>query len=138
MRAINKIILHCSATPPKMDIGANEIRGWHVDDNGWSDIGYHYVIRRNGEIETGRPLDIAGSHTYRHNANSIGICLIGGINDKGKSENNFTQAQMATVERLVRILKADYPKATVYGHREFAPKDCPSFDVQEWLKDRGM
>ena len=137
MRRITKVIIHCAATKPSMDIGASEIKKWHLD-RGWKDIGYHYVIRRNGDIENGIAVALAGSHTKGHNANSIGICLVGGINDKGEPESNFTKAQWATLERLVRILKVDFPHATVHGHREFAAKACPSFDVQEWLKNKGI
>lgn len=137
MRLITKVIIHCAATKPSMDIGASEIKKWHLD-RGWKDIGYHYVIRRNGDIENGIAVSLVGSHTKGHNANSIGICLVGGINDKGEPESNFTKAQWATLERLVRILKVDFPHATVHGHREFAAKACPSFDVQEWLKNKGI
>ena len=137
MRHITKIIIHCAATKPSMDIGASDIKKWHLD-RGWKDIGYHYVIRRNGDIENGIGVALAGSHTKGHNASSIGICLVGGINNKGEPENNFTKPQWATLERLVRILKIDFPHATVHGHREFAAKACPSFDVQEWLKDKGI
>ncbi|MFN8996759.1 MAG: N-acetylmuramoyl-L-alanine amidase [Pseudomonadota bacterium] len=137
MRLITKVIIHCAATKPSMDIGASEIKKWHLD-RGWKDIGYHYVIRRNGDIENGIAVALAGSHTKGHNANSIGICLVGGINDKGEPESNFTKAQWATLERLVRVLKVDFPHATVHGHREFAAKACPSFDVQEWLKNKGI
>lgn len=137
MRRITKVIIHCAATKPSMDIGASDIKKWHLD-RGWKDIGYHYVIRRNGDIENGIAVALAGSHTKGHNANSIGICLVGGINDKGEPESNFTKAQWATLERLVRVLKVDFPHATVHGHREFAAKACPSFDVQEWLKNKGI
>jgi len=137
VRLITKVIIHCAATKPSMDIGASEIKKWHLD-RGWKDIGYHYVIRRNGDIENGIAVALAGSHTKGHNANSIGICLVGGINDKGEPESNFTKAQWATLERLVRVLKVDFPHATVHGHREFAAKACPSFDVQEWLKNKGI
>ncbi len=137
MRHITKVIIHCAATKPSMDIGASDIKKWHLD-RGWKDIGYHYVIRRNGDIENGIGVALAGSHTKGHNASSIGICLVGGINNKGEPENNFTKPQWATLERLVRILKVDFPHATVHGHREFAAKACPSFDVQEWLKEKGI
>jgi len=137
MRHITKVIIHCAATKPSMDIGASDIKKWHLD-RGWKDIGYHYVIRRNGDIENGIGVALAGSHTKGHNASSIGICLVGGIDNKSEPENNFTKPQWATLERLVRILKVDFPHATVHGHREFAAKACPSFDVQEWLKNKGI
>ena len=133
MRAINKIIVHCAATRPGMDIGAQEIRRWHVRDNGWSDIGYHGVIRRDGTLESGRPMDQAGAHTTGHNADSIGICLVGGLAEDGKTpEDNFTAAQWATLKRVVLDLTRKYPTATVHGHNEFAAKACPCFDVRDW------
>lgn len=121
-----------------MDIGVAVIRGWHVNGNGWTDIGYHIVIRRDGSIEYGRPMGIAGAHTKGYNRGSIGICMIGGIDKNGKSRNNFTKLQFATLRRLLRTLKADYKDATIHGHNEFSPKDCPSFNVPKWLKDNNI
>ena len=132
MRKVDLIIIHCSATRPAMDIGAKEIRGWHVNDNGWSGIGYHGVIRRDGTLESGRSLDEAGAHCRGKNAHSVGICLVGGLNDTGKPEANFTPAQWATLERVVRDLLRKYPGASVAGHNEFAAKACPCFNVPAW------
>lgn len=132
MRSIDKIIIHCSATKPHQDIGADEIRSWHVEDNGWDDIGYHFVIRRNGVVEAGRALESPGAHTKGHNAQSIGLCLVGGLDTRGRAENNFTAAQWVTLERMARDLTARFPAATVHGHRDFAPKDCPCFDAGSW------
>ena len=135
MRAIRKIIIHCSATRPAMDIGVKEIRLWHVKDNGWSDIGYHGVIRRNGVLESGRPMDVPGAHASGHNNDSIGICLVGGVAEDGTSpERNFTGPQWATLARVVRDLLRAHPGATVHGHNEFAAKACPCFDVRDWWK----
>lgn len=138
MRAINQLFVHCSATKPTQDIGAKEIREWHVKGNGWKDIGYHFVIRRNGVVEDGRPVEQVGAHVAGHNANSIGICLVGGIDVSGKPEANFTPEQWKALPRLLRVLKAHYPKATIHGHNEYAAKACPSFDVQKWLKENPL
>jgi len=73
---IQKLIIHCADTPPNMDVGAEEIRRWHVEGNGWSDIGYHYVIRRCGLIETGRDESTPGAHVRGHNTGSIGVCMV--------------------------------------------------------------
>ena len=137
MRKINKIIVHCSATPADMDIGVPEIKRWHIQ-KGWSDIGYHDVIRRGGSVEEGRPKEKAGAHTYGHNQDSIGICLIGGVDSNMEPENNFTEMQFKSLQRLLRVYKAQFPKATIHGHREYAQKACPSFDVQEWLEQEGI
>ena len=136
------IVVHCSATPPKMDIGANEIRGWHVNGNGWRDIGYNYVIRRDGSLENGRdlnkdgdPRDETGAHARGFNARSIGICLVGGTGEKGEPEANFTINQFLALDNIVRILMRDNKDITsVVGHRDIDPKkDCPCFNVQELL-----
>lgn len=132
-RVIKKIIIHCSATPPGMDIGSDTIRDWHIK-RGWSDIGYHDVIRRDGSIEEGRPLEKAGAHVQGHNHDSIGICLVGGVDAYGTPEDNFTEAQWKALKRLLRVYKMQYQKATIHGHNEFAAKACPSFDVQKWLQ----
>jgi len=141
MRDIDLIVIHCSATKPDMDIGADTIRVWHTDPKpagrGWSDIGYHYVIRRNGDVERGRPVEKSGAHVKGHNSNSIGVCLVGGIDEAGKAESNFTEAQWKALSTLIAQLEGEYPEADVKGHRELDPgKACPSFDVQAWLDER--
>lgn len=140
MRDINLIIIHCAATYPRMDIGVKEIRQWHMRDNGWSDIGYHYVIRRDGALETGRPLERAGAHCQGKNAGSIGICLVGGLEKTpaGKSvpAANFTNAQYAALHKLLQELAEKFPGAEIRGHQDFARKACPCFDVAAWWEDR--
>lgn len=141
MRNINGIIIHCSATKPTMDIGVKEIRDWHVAGNGWNDIGYHYVINRSGELGEGRDIEKAGAHTKGHNKNTIGICLVGGIDGNGKPENNFTVEQFDKLEELVQdILFKGYVDVGCYikGHNEFSNKACPSFNVQEWREKVGL
>lgn len=125
-RKINKIIVHCSATPSHMDIGVNEIRAWHLE-RGWSDIGYHNVIRRSGRIEEGRDVEKAGAHTLGHNKDSIGICLVG--------TDEFTEKQFDSLRRLLKAYKTMHKNATIHGHREFANKLCPGFDVQQFCKE---
>jgi hypothetical protein len=137
-RPVNKLIIHCAATKPSMDIGVKEIRQWHID-RGFNDIGYHYVIRRDGTVETGRPINLVGAHVAGHNTGSHGICLVGGIDNDMNPAPNFTEAQWDQIARVVRAFKAEYPDATVHGHNEFdSGKACPSFDVQKWLRDEGI
>jgi hypothetical protein len=128
------IAVHCSATPGARDIGRAEIRRWHMD-KGWIDIGYHFVIRRNGRIEVGRPLDVRGAHVEGFNGKAVGICLVGGTDDTGKAENNFTAWQLSSLLDTLAFLKAYAPQARIQGHRDFpsVAKDCPSFDVRAWL-----
>lgn len=134
-REINRIIVHCSATPPDMDIGAAEIGRWHRD-RGWQSIGYHYVIRRDGKVEIGRSENVAGAHTHLYNHDSIGVCWVGGVDSENEPQDNRTQDQRLALADLVWALRIKYPHATVHGHREFAAKACPSFDVQkeDWAK----
>lgn len=131
MRKIDKIIIHCSATPEGKDFTVQQIREWHVKGNGWRDIGYHFVIYRDGSIHKGRPIEQVGAHTTGHNAHSIGICYIGGCAADGKTpKDTRTEAQRLALIKLVRELKASYPSATIHGHNEFANKACPSFIVK--------
>lgn len=130
MRDINKIIVHCSYTSPSQDIGAAEIRDWHVNDNGWSDIGYHFVINRKGIVELGRPVKFAGAHVRGHNQDSIGICLVGGKKEgSNEDETNFTWRQYEALMDLVFELQLQYgEEVTVHGHNEFTnDKTCPTF-----------
>lgn len=97
-------------------------------------IGYHYVIRRNGSIETGRPLAMSGAHTLGHNAHSIGICYEGGLDGEGKPADTRTPEQRRSLVALLRHLKTLYPHATIHGHNEFAAKACPCFDAREYAE----
>ena len=126
------LVVHCSATKPSMDIGLREIKRWHVDDNGWRDVGYHYIIRRNGEVELGRSNRDTGAHAAGYNHKSISLCMVGGMAEDNSAENNFTAQQWTALLDLVKQIKVDYPEANVIGHNEISEKECPSFDVQKW------
>lgn len=130
MRYINKIILHCSATPEGRHVNVDTIRQWHLK-RGWSDIGYHFIIYLDGTIMPGRPIERSGAHTKGLNANSIGICYVGGVDATGDAKDTRTQEQLDSLEKLISDLMQQYPNATLHGHNEFSPKACPSFDVQE-------
>ena len=124
MRGIARHIVHCSDSPTG-DVKA--IRAWHKA-RGWEDVGYHFVIRRDGEIEVGRMLPAVGAHVAGHNTDSIGTCLIG----KGM----FEAVQFAALERLHGALEVMFPGLKVYGHADFtAHKTCPNFDVRKVLGD---
>lgn len=128
-RKITEIIVHCTATPAGKDYTVDDIRKWHKRQ-GWSDIGYHYVVYRDGSIHGGRDVDIAGAHCTGHNTNSIGVCYVGGVGRDGKTpKDTRTVAQAEGLENLLRLLKEIYPQAKIHGHRDFAAKDCPSFDA---------
>jgi N-acetylmuramoyl-L-alanine amidase len=130
MRQIKQIIIHCSATPEGKNIGATTIRGWHKE-RGFTDIGYHYVIRLDGTIEQGRPIEQIGAHCQGHNRNSIGICYIGGLSQKRQPKDTRTIAQRQAMKQLIQELQEQFPEATLHGHREFAAKACPCFDIED-------
>lgn len=131
----NTIFVHCSATKPSQDIGVRQIRIWHKHDNGWLDIGYHLVIKRDGIVEEGRPLDVVGAHAYGHNGDSVAVCLVGGINEKGEADSNFTAEQYESLKTVIKSLKGNYENATIKGHRDVSNKDCPSFDVHGFIEN---
>lgn len=136
MRKIDKIIVHCSATPEGKDVKTETIRDWHINGNHWKDIGYHYVIELDGSIHKGRDEKIVGAHCAGQNTNSIGICYVGGVAKDGKTpKDTRTDAQKHSLLKLLKELKAKYPNATIHGHREFAAKACPSFDAKYEYKD---
>ena len=126
MRQITKIILHCSDTKMGRHFTAKDIDSWHRRQ-GFQMIGYHYVILLDGTVETGRPLELPGAHTAGHNANSIGICYIGGLDLQGKPKDTRTPEQRKAMQQLIDELKVRFPNITVHKHREFANKDCPCF-----------
>lgn len=129
MRKIDKIIIHCSDTPEERDDRAADIRRWHKA-RGFNDIGYHYVVDLDGTIEPGRDVTIAGAHAEGHNANSIGICYIGGADTDMKPKDTRTEEQKTALRLLLKYLVQKYPGAKIYGHRDFANKSCPSFDAK--------
>lgn len=135
MRDIDKIIVHCSATPEGRHTTVEEIRQWHLQ-RGWKDIGYHYVIYLDGTIHRGRPESVVGAHCSGYNKNSIGVCYIGGVDKDGKTpKDTRTEGQKRALIEILNRLKKEYPKATLHGHNEFANKACPSFNVKEEYKN---
>ena len=128
-RTIKELIVHCSATPEGKDYSVDTIRQWHLQ-RGFSDIGYHYVIYRDGSIHMGRDESIIGAHCTGHNANSIGVCYIGGCASDGKTpKDTRTAQQKQSLVKLLKELKTKYPQASIHGHRDFSSKACPSFDA---------
>lgn len=134
MRKITKIIVHCADTPEGRDDKAADIRRWHKE-RGFNDIGYHYVVDLDGTIEPGRDVTIAGAHTTGHNADSIGVCYIGGADTDMKPKDTRTEEQKTALRLLLKYLVQKYPGVTIYGHRDFAQKACPSFDAKAEYKE---
>lgn len=133
-RSINEIIVHCSATPEGKDFTTDDIKKWHKD-RGFSDIGYHYVVYRDGSVHNGRDVSISGAHCTNHNSHSIGVCYIGGCSKDGKTpKDTRTTEQIQALKNLLTELKKLYPKASIHGHRDYANKACPSFDATNEYK----
>lgn len=136
-KVTSEIIVHCAATPEGKDFTVADIDRWHKE-RGFQCIGYNYVIYRDGSIHQGRPEDAVGAHCTGHNSISIGICYIGGCESKKRADGKYhakdtrTPEQKRALRELLTRLKAKYPKATIHGHREFANKSCPAFDVSEY------
>lgn len=133
-RKVDKIIIHCSATKEGQHFTAKDIDTWHKA-NGWKGIGYHYVVLLDGTVEKGRDDEEIGAHTTGLNSNSIGICYIGGLDKNGKAKDTRTNEQKEALWDLLRQLLNKYPKATIWGHRDFASKDCPCFNAREEYKN---
>jgi N-acetylmuramoyl-L-alanine amidase len=130
MRKVNKIIIHCTATPEGRDVSIDEVRRWHVKERGWRDVGYHFLIRLDGTVEEGRPIEMTGAHTRGHNWDSIGIAYAGGMSkDMTEPKDTRTDEQKESFVDLLCQLHDCYG-GTVYGHRDFSEKACPSFDAK--------
>lgn len=133
-RKINLAVIHCSDTFASMDIGVDTIRRWHLR-RGWSDIGYSFVIKRDGTIETGRPINKPGAHAKGYNKNSIGICWVGGKAEDGSPEDNRTPEQKEALHMLLAYWTFKVDELKIIGHNEVSSKDCPCFSVPEWLEE---
>ncbi len=142
------VVWHCSATPPSEDIGSAQIDIWHKA-KGWDGIGYALVIRRDGRLECGEDFKKAAAHVKGWNNKSVGICLIGGVDEDGKAENNFTELQWAAAKHVFEFFTLLYPRASHVGHRDLSPdadgdgriqkdeylKECPCFSVRQWIEN---
>jgi N-acetylmuramoyl-L-alanine amidase len=132
-RKINKIIIHCTATPEGRQIYIDDVRRWHIEERGWSDVGYHFLILLDGTIQVGRPLERSGAHTRGHNTDSIGIAYVGGMSADGEQsipKDTRTEEQKKSLVDLLCELRLYYG-GIIYGHRDFSSKACPSFDAKK-------
>ena len=130
MREITKVIVHCAATPEGRDVKTEEIKRWHTEERGWSDIGYHWVVELDGSINEGRSEDINGAHCRGHNSDSVGICYVGGSDSEGNPKDTRTEEQRDALVTLIKEILDRHPDAAVFGHRDFSTKACPSFDAK--------
>ncbi len=130
MNDIKFIVIHCSDTPDDRPVTTEDIHQWHLE-RGWSGIGYHRIIQRNGIIDYGRPNYWSGAHVKGYNSESLGVCLIG--------RNKFEELQFRALKILLRSFTISYPNARIVGHCELDDsKTCPNFDVQSWLDSHGI
>ena len=131
MRKIDKIIVHCTATPAGREVTVADVRAWHKA-RGFRTIGYHYLVYLDGTVHAGRRESEVGAHCLGQNARSIGVCYVGGLDAvTGEPRDTRTPAQRRALRELVGSLRRRYPSATVHGHREFAAKACPCFDIAD-------
>ena len=136
MRTITLIVVHCSAVKPDQTSSVALIDTWHRERGYHLGVGYHYVIRRNGEIEPGRPEWMVGAHCLNHNRYSIGICYEGGLDIRGQPADTRTLEQKLAMLHLLEVLHRRYPKALIVGHRDLShDRDCPCFDAVKEYAD---
>ena len=137
MRYIDKLIVHCTATPQFKDFDVEDVRDWHVKGNGWSDVGYHWLVKLDGTVQEGRPIERIGSHVRGQNKSSIGIAYVGGMDkDMNQWIDTRTPEQKDAIFNLLMDLKFQFPDAVVYGHNDFTDKKvCPCFNAKEEYKE---
>lgn len=140
-RKIDRIIVHCTDTPEGRNVTVDEIRRWHTmpkpKGNGWSDIGYHYVVYLDGSVHNGRNVDLIGAHCEGYNANSVGVVYVGGKGKDGSVKDTRTKEQKSALLKLMKDLKSIYPNAKICGHRDLDKKGkkCPCFDATKEYKN---
>lgn len=119
-RNVNKIIIHHTASSKNTTV--EQIRDWHVNGNGWSDIGYHFIVLGDGTVETGRHINKTGAHCRGHNKGSIGICVTGNT-----SQEPPNKLQLESLWAKLKLLMEEYnlDRHNVYGHRDFGATECP-------------
>jgi N-acetylmuramoyl-L-alanine amidase len=151
MREIKSVILHCTDTPVEMELTVKKIRDWHVKGNGWSDIGYHFIIHQDGTIERGRHIDKVGAHTWGNNYGSVGVAYCGGAVKKVKksldkekpksktvmiSKDTMTKAQEQSFRNLFEMLEVMFGELKLRGHNDYnKSKDCPGFNMRDKYGD---
>ena len=133
MRKLDRIILHCTATPEGRHVDVDTIRVWHKA-RGWSDVGYHFIIYIDGSVHIGRDVEKTGAHVAGHNATTIGVVYVGGTDAAGKAKDTMNAAQETAFVNLVKHLRDQFGPLTLHGHNEYAAKACPSFIVKDKFK----
>ena len=149
MRTINLIVVHCTATPEGRDVTTADIDRQHRQ-RGFTSIGYHYVIYRDGTLHLGRPVTEVGAHVRGYNRYSIGVAYVGGLASDGRTpKDTRTPEQRQALRNLLARLKSRFTGARNCGHRDLSPdvnrdgriepsewlKACPCFDATAEYKD---
>jgi N-acetylmuramoyl-L-alanine amidase len=134
MRDIKYIVVHCTATQP--DTKIESIQRFWQEQLGWKNPGYHYIIKRNGDVVRLQPDNLIANGVAGNNRNAIHISYIGGVDKENKPIDNRTDAQKHALFSKLVALSEKYTNAIIKGHRDFpgVTKACPSFDVREWLQ----
>lgn len=141
MRPINEIVVHCTATHPgwwsskTVNQKIAEIRRWHIEERGWSDIGYHFLIDRDGKVGLGRPVERVGAHVFGRNENTIGVSLFGGYDsaETDSFDKNYTDKQADSFKELLIKITSQHKIKIISGHNQYAAKACPGFSVPKWI-----
>jgi len=138
MREINRIVVHHTATPTNTSV--DSIRDYHMNNLGWRDIGYHYIIEVNGHLRLGRPDWMIGAHVKGKNSDSIGVAVIGNYQDINFLwQGRWSTRQARTLHVVLTDLRQRYPDVDIVTHRELANTLCPGKNVQAWIdKWRGL
>lgn len=135
LQKVKYIVVHCSYTPEGRDVKTSEIKRWHTEDNGWSDIGYHLVVELDGSVHVGRDELKRGAGVLGHNHHALHICYVGGMDKDMNPKDTRTEAQKKSLEFMLNYYRAIYPYATIVGHRDLDNRDCPCFDAKTEYKD---
>lgn len=134
VRAVNELVWHCTADKEGVDNTVENIRRFHMakppKGRGWSDIGYHFVVYRDGSIHSGRPLGEPGAHVEGNNSDTIGCAYVGGVDKHGAPKDTRTAQQRVAMRILTNAIVSDYRIKTISGHNQYSSKACPSFDVR--------
>lgn len=134
-RLINRIVIHCSATKCTQDFTAEQVKASHVA-RGFQTWGYHFYIRKSGEVQPMRPIEEIGAHVRGHNANSIGICYEGGLDASENPADTRTPAQKQSMIALLNELMISHEILYLDGHRDLSPdlNDNGIVEPDEWIK----
>lgn len=131
IKKVKKIIIHHSGSP-RDKTTVDDIMRWHVFDNEWSDIGYHWMIDGKGAVHMGRSERLRGAHCKGHNKDSLGICVFGNFDKEALTEKQKESLQILVTEILD---EHDLEWQNVYPHGELAknPTACPGHDLSHFL-----